>query len=273
MRFNDGFELAAGSVAGRSHALAGRPNQDAFAYRAAASGLVGVVCDGCGSGGHSEVGAALGAEILVEQVMLEIDAGAEVDEEATWERVRARTLAILGPIARAMGSSLGRVVAEYFLFTVLGVAVARDRAAVFGIGDGIFAVGEDVARIGPFPGNAPPYIGYGLSGAGPRFTLHRTLELSELGAVIVGTDGAVEYDARAGEKRPGGRGEVVGPLADLWRDDRYFRNEDAIRRTLYLVNREVTRPLWTERRLHKEPGLLEDDTTLLVVRRKRSIAA
>ncbi len=60
LRVQGPFEVAAGSVTGRSHVLGGKPNQDAFAFRAADHGLVGVVCDGCGSGAHNEVGAAGG---------------------------------------------------------------------------------------------------------------------------------------------------------------------------------------------------------------------
>ncbi len=37
---------------------------------------------------------------------------------------------------------------------------------------------------------------------------------------------------------------------------------------LALANREVTRPLWDERRIERVPGLLDDDTTVVVVRRR-----
>ena len=205
--------------------------------------------------------------------MREIESGADLGDGATFERIRRNCLDALAPIAAAMGGSFARVAQAFFLFTVLGVAASEERAVVFGIGDGLFAVGDDIEKVGPFPGNAPPYLGYGLSGEGPHFVLHRVMPTSALESALVGTDGAVDYDALAGAARPGGRasrGEVVSPLRDLWRDDRYFHNEDAIRRALWLVNREVTRPSWAERRLCKEPGLLEDDTTMLVVRRRRA---
>jgi hypothetical protein len=269
MRFDEVFEFAAGSVAGRSHVLVGRPNQDAFAHRASASGFVCVVCDGCGSSAHSEVGAAIGARIVAEAVLAEIEAGAEIEDEATFERIRERTLFALSAVARAMGGAEARVVVEFFLFTVLGIAASRGRAVVFGIGDGVFALGDEIVRLGPFPGNAPPYLGYGLAGDGPRFAMHRAIDATMLDSALVGTDGAVDYVSVEGKALPGGRGEAVRPIQYFWSDDRYFRNEDSIRRTLSLVNRDVTRPRWSERRLEKEPGLLEDDTTILVVRRKK----
>ena len=272
MREDPRFEVAAGSVTGRSHVLAGKPNQDAFAFRSAEGGLVGVVCDGCGSGAHNEIGAAMGARIIGEQVLREMEAGAAIDEEATFERVRERVLAALVTAAQAMGVAHARGVAEFFLFTVLGVAISAERAVVFGVGDGVFAVRDEVVRLGPFPGNAPPYLGYGLSGEGPRFSIHRVLAASSLTSVLVGTDGAADYSSLEGAAIPGAHGERVPPLEVFWSEDRYFRNVDAVRRSLALVNRDVTRPLWDERRLHKEPGLLEDDTTLLVVRRKKIAA-
>ncbi|MDC0741858.1 protein phosphatase 2C domain-containing protein [Polyangium mundeleinium] len=272
MRVDERFEVAAGSVTGRSHVLAGKPNQDAFAFRSAECGIVGVVCDGCGSGAHNEIGAAIGARILASQVLREMEAGAAIGEEATFERVRERLLLALASAAQDMGIAHARGVAEFFLFTVLGVAISAERAVVFGAGDGIFAVGDEVVRLGPFPGNAPPYLGYGLSGAGPRVSIHRVLPASALTSVLVGTDGAADYDTLAGALIPGAHGERVPPLRAFWSEDRYFRNADAVRRSLALVNRDVTRPLWDERRLHKEPGLLEDDTTLLVVRRKKTSA-
>lgn len=270
MRMDEVFEVAGGSVAGRTHAVLGKPNQDAFAIHASEKGILGVVCDGCGSGAKSEVGASLGARIVAGAMMAEIEAGADIADDATLERIRAKTLAALAPVVSAMGENRSRIVSEFFLFTVLGVAASRERAVVFGIGDGIFSVGDDITKIGPFPGNAPPYLGYGLLADGPPFVLHRKVALETLESALVGTDGASDYEALSGASRPGGL--VVAPLPEMWRDDRYFRNEDAIRRALFLVNREVTRPSWAERRLEKDPGLLEDDTTMIVLRRKKRAA-
>ena len=56
--------LAGGSVTGRLHVAAGRPNQDAWHWVATDAALVACVCDGCGSSPHSELGAQLGARLL-----------------------------------------------------------------------------------------------------------------------------------------------------------------------------------------------------------------
>lgn len=232
------FEIAAGSVPGRAHARAGRPNQDAYAVTARGPCLAAVVADGCGSGARSEVGAVIGARLVAEAALTLLEAGAAPDAEELWEEVRGELLGVLGRVARAMGPDLGAVVADCFLFTVLAVAVSGERAAVVGAGDGVYAVGGELRQIGPFPGNAPPYLGYGLLGDGPRFTVHRALRAEELAPALIGTDGAAD----------------LGALSSFWTERHHFENRDALRRTLHRAGRET--------------GLLEDDTTLVVIGRR-----
>jgi Protein phosphatase 2C len=269
MRFDEVFEMAAGGVTGRMHTAVGKPNQDAYALRAAPFGSCGVVCDGCGSGIRSEVGASLGARIISEHVLEEMESGQSIRDVATWERIRARTLEVFAGLLRSMGEPAARIVAEYFLFTVVGVAISNEGGVIFGIGDGVWAMNGHISKLGPFAGNAPPYLGYGLLGEGPSFVIHHECSLDDFDSALVGTDGVADYESAVGMPYPGGRGEKVPPLHTFWQENKYFRNEDAIRRTLWLVNREVNRPVWNEKRIIKESGLLEDDTTVLVVRKKR----
>ena len=274
MSFSDRFEIVGGSVSGRSHVLAGKGNQDAYHWSVEENSLVAVVCDGCGSGAQSEVGAAIGARLLVAEASRAIALGGAVDSAALWEEVRANVLARLSDLVAAMGSKRSRLVSEMFLFTAVGLAVAPDRAVIFAAGDGLFAIGNDVERLGPFPRNEPPYLAYGLleedplGPASPRLLVHRAFSTSELDTVLLGTDGAADLPDLASRAMPGGEGESVGPLRRFWEEDTHFTNRDAVRRRLARINREITRPVWNEKRLAKEPGLLEDDTTVVVVRRR-----
>ena len=275
MSFGDQFEIAGGSVPGRSHLLAGKCNQDAFCWAVEARSLVAVVCDGCGSGAESEVGAALGARLVVAEVGRAIALGGDLDSPALWEDVRGGVLDRLSDLLRAMGGKRSALVSELFLFTVVGLAVSADRAVIFAAGDGLFAVGDEVERLGPFPRNEPPYLGYGLldqdplGSAASRLVVHRSLPASALDTVLLGTDGAADLLDLEDRLVPGGEGEAVGPLRRFWEEARHFTNRDAVRRRLARLNREITRPVWGERRLAKEPGLLEDDTTVVVIRRRR----
>jgi hypothetical protein len=261
------YEIAGGTVTGRSHAISGKPNQDAHAWLCRGDVLVAVVCDGCGSSAHSEVGAQLGARLCAERLSARLVEGAALDAPTLWDGLRDDVLGALGELGGAMGGRLAETVSDHFLFTVVGLAVSGELGCVFAAGDGIAAVDGAVTRLGPFPGNEPPYLAYGLLSRGaPGFTVVRTFTGAR--SALIGTDGAADLADLAHRSLPGG-GAEVGPLSQLWEEDRYFQNGDALRRRLALVNREVTRPRWEERRIERDVGLLGDDTTVVVVRRKQ----
>jgi hypothetical protein len=269
MRFP--FQIAGGSVAGQAHRVAIRNNQDALCWSAQEDGLAAVVCDGCGSGRHSEVGAQLGARLVVQAAMRRWHAPLEAAD--LLEEVRREVLAHLRVLANAMsrkgsadgdpgGLDFAQSVKEYFLFTIVGVLVRRGRATNFSIGDGLWAVNGEVHRLGPFPENEPPYLGYAL--LGPRavrgfeedhgFEIQASLREEELDSLLLGTDGALDLEEKA-ERRLHGREEQVRPLSQFWTEDRFFENPDMVRRRLAVIQRGP------------QGGLLADDTTLVVIRR------
>ncbi len=252
----DVFELAAGSVAGRDHRLEGRNNQDAAELLLLPDMTVAVVCDGCGSGRRSEVGAALGARLVVRAVAESGPAG--LGEPDFWNAVRERVLRDLDSLIRRMGGPRSAIIEEYFLFTIVGAVLAPAGAAFFSLGDGLIAVNGEKIPPGPFPNNAPPYPAYGSH----PFAVHRTLPSGEVDHFLIGTDGIFDLMTAADAPLPG-KEESVGPLERLWSDDRYYRNPDRLRRHLALANRDVVRGDRHER------GLLPDDTTIVVGRRRK----
>ena len=267
------FEIAGGSVTGHAHVAAGRNNQDAFCWALGADGLVAVVCDGCGSGPRSEVGAQIGARLLVRAAARLLSSSLEVAD--LLEQVRQDVLATLRLLAREMSvdaplsssptsaASFSRTVADQFLFTIVGVLITAGVATTFSLGDGLVVINGDRTQLGPFPNNEPPYLGYSLLPGAPdrgpsdhlSFQVHRSMAASEVQSLVLGTDGAVELEAIAGRAIQG-RDEVVGPLSQFWIDDRFFKNPDMVRRRLTVLNRGP------------RGGVLSDDTTLVVVRQK-----
>jgi hypothetical protein len=164
---------------------------------------------------------------------------------------------------------LSWIISHYFLFTIVGALLTPTRAVFFSLGDGLLAVNEEVTVLGPFPGNAPPYLGYGLvnSALPPemlRFHIHRVLPLEELRTFLLGTDGVQELMQAAKSHMPG-KTESVGPLSQFWQEERFFRNPDMARRRLAGIARDATTR--TDGGIRKEAGLLPDDTTLIVGRR------
>lgn len=266
------FEVAAGSVAGRAHALSGRPNQDAFVVRAGADSIIAVVADGCGSAEKSEVGAWIGAHLLATEVS-RANAG-DLEDAAFWSAVQERSVAALRATAASMGGDLAETARRFFLFTIVGAIIVKERAAVFSLGDGLLAVNGEELQLGPFPGNAPPYLGHALladARAAAPIVVHRTMPAAEVDSIVIATDGAADWNDVAGRTLPGTR-EVVGPLAQLWQEDRNFEHADALRRKLARMNRSSVRTLWDDKRVAKEPGLLEDDTTIAVIRARKNAA-
>jgi hypothetical protein len=147
---------------------------------------------------------------------------------------------------------------------------------MFSLGDGLVYVNGQRVGPGRASNNAPAYLAYGLlapafPGLGPpapRFQVFRTVPTAEVRSVVIGTDGAEDLAAVADRTVPG-KAEGVGPLSQFWTDDGYFRNPDLLRRRLTQVNREAVKADPGEGGLKREPGLLPDDTTLVVIRRRR----
>jgi hypothetical protein len=282
------FELAAGTVTGKDHLHSRRPNQDAFHVLRRPGWLAAIVCDGCGDPNcpHSGVGAQLGARWMT--AALAACWEQEADPASLLERTRGRVLAVMERLARSMAleeapsgaraaPAWARVVRDYLLFTVVGVVVTPAWTAFFSIGDGTLIVNGETIRLGPFPGNAPPYLAYSLLDSSLvtvnpellHFQIHRCLPTSELDSFLIGSDGALEIDAKAEVRLPK-RGQAAGPLSQFWDQDAYFANPEAVNRKLALMNTDSHAVDWEARRMQKFGGLLSDDTTLVAGRRKRS---
>jgi hypothetical protein len=229
------IESAVGVVVGREHRRAGRGGQDAAVVRRGAGGVVAVVADGCGSALRSEVGAELGARLCAAAALRRLEGGAAVADPRTWERVGQDVLAQL----RVIDLAADGLAADCLLFTLVGAVVTAELVAVFGLGDGIYGLDGDVRELGPFPDNAPPYLGHALVG-GPATSLqlHALRPADSVAQVLIGSDGAAAVD-------------VCGLAADplIW------RNPDGLRRRLAVLAAE-------------RGGPVSDDVALAVLRRR-----
>jgi hypothetical protein len=234
----DQFDVAAGSVVGTDHLRAGKNGHDGLCVVAEEDCIVAVVTDGCGSGAHSEVGAKLGAAIAARALREMVRTTSDVSAGSTlWPGAASRTLAALSEVAAMLATPLERAVYDYLLFTVVGVVVTPGRTAFFSCGDGVYAANGTTRVLGPWPGNAPPYLGYALvDESAPTFTVERVIPTADVDNLAIATDGAAAID--------------LGPF---WNDPRSFRNPDAVRRRLYLLSKS---------------RLLPDDTTVVTLRRR-----
>jgi hypothetical protein len=280
------FETAAGSIIGTDHVRLHKNNQDAHVqiYRPEGEGkgevLVGVVCDGCGdpTSPHSEVGAKVGARMLAR---LLVDLAEPGGDHLGGVRVLALNHLKRIAIDCMSGYDLeqearGReVLKEHFLFTTVGYVIDPTWATFFSIGDGTLFVNGQRTEIGPFPDNMPPYLTYSLMGSTLlsnqpellQFKVHQLLRTRELESFLIGSDGAEDIEERQTELIPNQK-SYLGGLAQFWIDDQYFLNPQSVTRKLALANTPYQQINWEERKITKHPGLLHDDTTLIVGRRR-----
>ena len=280
------FAIAGGRVCGTEHRRTGRPCQDAYAWQRSTHGLVAVVCDGCGSGRHSEVGATLGARLLAATLLRAIEdralgARASVAEDwmtvfigELWPVVRAEVVAHLRALANAMSGSLPQVVVDHFLFTAVGAVVTPAVTLVFSLGDGVYGLDRHVREIGPYPDNRPPYLGYDLLDGAPvhGIDVHACVATDELTSVLLATDGALPLMPAAAREAlllPGSE----RPAGDLlqFAEPRFVANGDAIRRRLWQMNRERRDIDWQAARVQVARGLLLDDTAVVSIQRVHGV--
>lgn len=286
------FEIASASVMGSDHAqpLLRKNNQDARYYIdqkiGLIDGIVAIVCDGCSSSEYSEVGAHIGTRLIAETIKkyyqhyagqmrslrnsLCSHDSVEIINFPYWEAIRKEVLVKISDIALALcGSEVTRfskIINDYFLFSTVGALITPWGASVFAIGDGEMIINGH--RIGPikFEKNEPPYLAYALvqtslkdqSPESLQFKIHSVIPVCDLQSLVIGTDG-LGYLIDSADKKIPGREEWVGPISQFWEQDKYFKNPDAIRRRLAVINRG-----------HEgQSGLLLDDTTMIVIRRCR----
>ena len=230
-----GWRANAAAVTGARHLRAARNGQDAAAAWVGEVGAAVAVCDGCSAGAGSELGARLGAALVVRALADRLAAGAAADDPQLWDAVRAE---IAGARAALLAPQPDAARRDAVRFKIEAAAATRDAAAVWALGDGAYAVDGAPRALGPFPDNAPPYLAYDLEGA-PRAALLEPLRGAR--AIVVASDGLAP-DALPAFAQP-----------------RFVAHADALRRELAVRARAGERIAWDERRVVHTPAALQDD--------------
>lgn len=250
--------MAGASVVGPAHARVGRNNQDAWATWIGDDFAVLAVADGCSGGVASEFGAHFAARWVVAQAArrwgCERRSRHEELARALFDGL-AKELDALAATLASEPKDITNVVADLLLATVLVALVDDDVASVYGIGDGLIVVDGAPAVLESDKQRGPAYLAYRLcdradTGYDPGSIAPRKVaevQTSALHTLVLATDGAHELlPARAGRDR----------LTALFEDG--------------LVER---RPALLQSRLGElaaEPGLLDDDVTLVALMANRA---
>ncbi|MBI5077474.1 protein phosphatase 2C domain-containing protein [Candidatus Falkowbacteria bacterium] len=253
------FIVSFGSVPGSYHRQLFKNNQDAVHVDKSERLLVGVVCDGCGSGAHSEVGAELAARFIVQWLMSKSEplSAPDVDFEKILEEMREEILEFFRQCAAPLGENLTQIVLEYFLFTVVGFVATEKQTVLFTKGDGVFALNGELAAIDE--NNEPSYLSFGLLSqekARQKFVIRKILDTAGLENLIIATDGLSELENRKNETIAiCGDNQLVGGIGQFVAEDKYGRNASALQKRLNVLGLN-----------HK---LLTDDTTVALLRKRR----
>jgi hypothetical protein len=280
------FEIAYGSVIGRSHILLGVNNQDWYSYYLDPSlewnKFVAIVCDGCGSGRHNEVGAVLGSRMVTNMLRDFMYCQKFLDKEvftlalmSELAKIKRRLTSFIVDMSYRMGEEVADIVSNHFLFTIVGAISNGSVGAIFSLGDGCFALNGELTVVEPCEGNAPPYVGYNaikdyvdasVLDESSSFTIHKVFDIRDLDSLLIGTDGVMDIE-ESSEKTVPGKRELVGSISQFWTNDLYFKNAASVTRKLVKIGRKHSRVKggW----LQHEQGHLSDDTTLIVIRRAK----
>jgi hypothetical protein len=231
------------AVTGARHLKAARNGQDAAAaWTSAGAGAV-VVCDGCGSGASSEVGARLGARLVIASLARRLEVGGSPADRELWQGVRSDVIGHLAALASAM-TDRAAFIEEHLLFTIVAAATDGVSAAVWAIGDGAYAIDGVVRELGPFADNQPPYLAYDLLGMAQDAAFETTFEP---GAIVVATDGSAELGL------------------DAFDIERCLAHPDALRRRLTIAARSGETIEWGTRRVVRAPAALQDDGAVAIL--------
>lgn len=265
----DDFFITGGSVIGYNHRQSGRNNQDGFYVAANEHSLAAIVCDGCSSSQNSEVGAKMMARFIALEALRLLenkkspDILYELRESALWFLRRMILVADSVPM-----------VDDMFLFTALGAIVREQETVVFSLGDGVISLNGETLVIDEE--NTPSYLGYKVVPGSYKvdeqkinFVVRHKMPTSNLQTLIISTDGARDLIAKSEKMITvlGGE-EKVGGLEQFETEERYLKNPSLLQKRLFQLNMERTVVDWEKQEIRKYEGMLSDDTTMILVRRR-----
>jgi hypothetical protein len=179
--------LRAGQIIGRDHMTRQANLQDSYSVLQTERYSIGILCDGCGEGRRSEVGAALASEYLAGQAAALLNEGHAPDELPALLHERALGF-LRGLLKIAQPVQPVRFIHDHLLFTVVGIIASEQGSLIFAAGDGLVVMDDRVLQRDE--GNKPSYIAYHLLDGCERQPTFDVLPLpSDWTRAAIGSDG------------------------------------------------------------------------------------
>ena len=146
----------------RPHGPGSINNQDAVLATEKDGVFVSVICDGCGSMPHSEIGAQFGVKEISKAIFKEMK-HCQNPEEVNWELITEHVVEAIPKAARfyqSPGETLEKTIADGFLFTAVCMIIKNSTVVIAACGDGLIILDDEIHEIKPPIENTPPYLAY-----------------------------------------------------------------------------------------------------------------
>lgn len=236
------FQNAWTSVIGYTHHSLYYNNQDACAFYQDRDLIIGVVADGCGSCGSSEVGARLGVDFTINFCRKTcgskpFDGGAFHDAAIDY---------LQGIVNNQHTREKIEFIDEHLLFTLVGFVATPETTTVFHSGDGFYMINGEETMLDE--NNRPAYLGKELYGYKAAIKT-KSLPTADVNQLLVATDG-IRYLRNALAQHPV---QELNNLQDLFSRNDFFEHPAALPKFITALT--------------IEDQLLRDDTSMVLLKR------
>ncbi len=155
------YQIRSALHIGRSHINYGKNCQDALDIRHGQDYAIGIVCDGCSEGKHSEVGSNLASRFLSIEAEKLVSSGiaASIVPGILYHSLLKFLRLILDSYSLTEVEKV-EFIKDHLLFTVMGAIITPHKAVIFTQGDGLVIVNDDQKIIDQ--DNSPYYFSYHL---------------------------------------------------------------------------------------------------------------
>ena len=153
------IQVRAGHIIGRDHMIRQANCQDGYAVAQHNGHVIGMVCDGCGEGAHSEVGAKLASQYLVTQTVNLLNMNRSLNDISV--ELHHSMISFLNYLVAGMQPADRTTYIQHnLLFTIVGIVASENGGVIFTAGDGLTLIDDNIRAIDQH--NTPAYIAYNL---------------------------------------------------------------------------------------------------------------
>lgn len=241
------FKITSASIIGKSHYNLNYNNQDALKYYQNEDLILGVICDGCGSGAYSEVGANLGANYFVNYFV-----DSFINNKITNELINNfedEMIVFFNKLIELQKNNEAKIedfIFNYLYFTILGFVVTEDITYIISSGDGFYKVNENCFFINQE--NKPKYLANKILNKNYSFNCYK-YETEAINLLSISSDGIHSIN----EHFMNSNLENISTFSEIFDFEGFYDNE--IEFSKFLKDLSINK------------NILTDDTSIIMLKR------